>query len=125
VNWSGGKMHFSRIDRLQSQMIKELALIVEEDLKDRPPHMLTFIRSEISRDLRYAKVYFSVLGGGQEIETSMEFLKRHAGIIKKIMGKRMRIKHVPEISYIYDEAGESVSRIGEILDRLKDESDES
>jgi len=117
-------MHFSRVDRLQSQMIKELALIVEEDLKDRPPHMLTFTRSEISRDLRHAKVYFSVLGGGEEIEASMEFLKRHAGVIKKIIGKRMRVKHIPEIRYVYDETGDSVSRIGEILDKLKDEPDE-
>jgi len=117
-------MNFSRVDRLQSLMIKELASIVAEDLKDRPPHMLTFTRSEISRDLRHAKVYFSVLGGGEEIEISMEFLKRHAGIIKKIIGKRMRIKHMPEIRYVYDETGESVARIGEILDRLKDKSDE-
>ena len=117
-------MHFSRVDRLQSQMIKELALIVEEDLKDRPPYMITFTRSEISKDLRYAKVYFSVLGGEDEISAGMEFLKRHAGIIKKIIGNRMRLKHMPEIRYIFDKTGESVSKIGEILDRLKKESDE-
>ena len=117
-------MHFSRVDRLQSQMIKELALIVEEDLKDRPPYMITFTRSEISKDLRYAKVYFSVLGGEDEISADMEFLKRHAGIIKKIIGNRMRLKHMPEIRYIFDKTGESVSKIGEILDRLKKESDE-
>jgi len=117
-------MHFSRVDRLQSQMIRELALIFGEELKDRPPHMLTFTRSEISKDLRYAKVYFSVLGGEQEIEACMSFLKRHSGIIKRIIGSRMRIKNMPEISYIYDKTGENVSRIGEILDRLKDDLNE-
>lgn len=105
-------------------MIRELALIMEEELKDRPPYMITFTRSEISKDLRYAKVYFSVLGEDDQIDASMEFLKRHAGIIKKIIGKRMRLRHMPEIRYIYDKTGESVSRIGEILDRLKSESDD-
>lgn len=117
-------LEISRTDRLQSQMIRIMATLVDEELKDRPPHMVTFTRAEISRDLRHAKVYFSVLGGGEEIESCMAYLKRHAGIIKKMLGSRMRMKHMPEIKYLYDEAGENVARIGEILKRLKDGSDE-
>jgi len=117
-------MQYSRVDRLQSQMIKELARVVEEDLKDRPPHMLTFTRAEVSRDLRYAKVYFSVLGADDEIAACMTYLKRHAGIIKKIIGSKIRMKHMPEITYVYDETGANVARIGEILNRLKDERNE-
>jgi ribosome-binding factor A len=117
-------MQYSRVDRLQSQMIKELARVVEEDLKDRPPYMITFTRTEISRDLRYAKVYFSVLGSEDEIGACISFLKRHAGVIKKIIGSKMRIKHMPAITYVYDDTGENVARIGEILNRLKDERNE-
>lgn len=117
-------MQYSRVDRLQSQMIKELARVVEEDLKDRPPYMITFTRTEISRDLRYAKVYYSVLGSEEEIDACLTFLKRHAGIIKKLIGSKMRIKHMPEIKYIYDAAGDNVARIGEILNRLKDKQNE-
>lgn len=117
-------MQYSRVDRLQSQMIKELARIVEESLKDRPPYMLTFTRTEISKDLRYAKVYFSVLGSEGEIDACMTYLRRHAGVIKKLIGSRMRIKHMPEIRYVYDRAGDNVSRIGKILNELKDDKDE-
>lgn len=117
-------MHFSRVDRLQSQIIKELAVIVGEELKDRPPYLITFTRSEISKDLRYAKVYFSVLGGEEEIDACSGFLKRHAGIIKRIIGNRMRLRHMPELRYVFDKTGENVSRVGEILNRLKDDSDE-
>jgi ribosome-binding factor A len=117
-------MQYSRVDRLQSQMVKELASILEGDLKDRPPHMITITRTEISRDLRYAKVYFSVLGGEGEIDACMVFLKRHAGVIKKMIGSRMRIKHMPEITYVYDDTGDNVARIGEILNRLKDKKNE-
>ena len=117
-------MDISRIDRLQSQMIRALAAIVDEELKDRPPNMLTFTRTEISRDLRHAKVYFSVLGGGQEIEDCMAYLKRHGGIIKKILGSRMRMKHMPEIKYVYDDSGDNVARVNEILEQIKNETDE-
>jgi ribosome-binding factor A len=97
-------MQYSRVDRLQSQMIKELARVVEEDLKDRPPYMITFTRTEIG--------------------ACISFLKRHAGVIKKIIGSKMRIKHMPAITYVYDDTGENVARIGEILNRLKDERNE-
>lgn len=117
-------MHYSRVDRLQSQMIKELAEIMEGELKDRPPYMITFTRTEISRDLRYAKVYFSVLGGEGEISDCMSFLKRHSGVIKKMIGSRMRLKHMPEINYVYDDSVENVARIGEILNRLKEDRNE-
>lgn len=117
-------MNFSRVDRLQSQMTRELAMIVDEELKDRPPHMITFTRSEISKDLRYAKVYFSVLGGDEEIEASLEYLKRHAGVIKKMIGNKMRLKHMPELRYIYDKTGDNVLRIGEILSKIKNEPDQ-
>ena len=106
-------------------MIRDLASVLEEDLKDRPPHMITFTRSEISRDLRFAKVYFSVLGGEDEVSACLEFLKRHAGVIKKIIGNKMRLKHIPDIRYVYDKAGDNVLRIGEILNKIKIESDDN
>ncbi len=117
-------MDFSRVDRLQSQLVRDLAIIVSTELQDRPPFMLTFTRAEISKDLRYAKVYYSVLGDEDEIEKCFSYLKRHAGIIRKIVGKRMRIKHLPEISYIYDAAGDNVQRISDILSKLKAEENE-
>ncbi len=117
-------MDFSRVDRLQSQMIRELAAVISEDLKDVPPHMITFTRVEISRDLKHSKVYFSVLGDEDEIESCFSYLKGHAGIIRKMIGKRMRIKHLPEIKYVFDGSGDNVLRISEILNRLKENKNE-
>jgi ribosome-binding factor A len=54
----------------------------------------------------------------------MSYLKRHGGIIKKMLSPKMRMKHMPEIQYLFDEAVANVARVGEILERLKKESDE-
>jgi len=116
-------MDFSRVDRLQSQMIRELAGIVTEDLKDTPPFMITFTRSEISKDLKQAKVYFSVYGDDDAVERSFEFLKRHIGVIKKMLGNRMRIRHSPEIIFKYDDSTENVLRINELLNKIKNQDD--
>ena len=118
-------MDFSRVDRLQSQMIRDLAAIISEDLKDTPPHMITFTRTEISRDLKQAKVYFSALGDEAAVEQSFIFLKRHAGVIRKILGRRMRIKNNPELIFTYDNSSANVLRVGELLNEIKKKDDAS
>ncbi|HBY99772.1 MAG TPA: 30S ribosome-binding factor RbfA [candidate division Zixibacteria bacterium] len=112
-------MEFSRVDRLQSQIIKEISDIVANELRDTPPAMITFTRAEISRDLKYAKVYFSVLGKDDDMTPSFEFLKRHAGVIRHMVGKRMRIRFTPEITFHFDTSTAHVMRINEILEQIK------
>ncbi|MEE9555222.1 MAG: 30S ribosome-binding factor RbfA [candidate division Zixibacteria bacterium] len=118
-------MEFSRVDRLQSQMIRDLAAILSEDLKDVPPHMITFTRTEISKDLKQAKVYFSVLGDEAAVERSFIFMKRHAGVIRRILGRRMRIKHSPELIFTFDKSSAHVLKVGELLNEIKKQDDSS
>jgi ribosome-binding factor A len=118
-------MEFSRVDRLQSQIIKEISDIVANELRDSPPAMITFTRAEISRDLKYAKVYFSVLGPESEMAKGLDFLKRHAGVIRRMVGHRMRIRYTPEISFYFDASTEHVMRINSILEQLKRDENKS
>jgi ribosome-binding factor A len=112
-------MEFSRVDRLQSQLIREIADIVANELRDKAPSMITFTRAEVSRDFKYAKVYFSVLGSDKEVEKGFDYLKRHAGVIRRMVGRRMRIRFTPEISFYFDASTENVLRINEILEQIK------
>lgn len=112
-------MDFSRVDRLQSQIIKEISNIVANELRDQPPVMLTFTRAEVSRDLKYAKVYFSVLEPDKDSEQTFEYLKRHAGVIRRMVGQRMRIRFTPEITFHFDASIQHVMRINEILEQIK------
>lgn len=118
-------MDFSRVDRLQSQIIKDLAAVIMEDLKDNMPFMLTFTRAEMTRDLKYAKIFYSVLGKENAVEESLQFLKRHNGIIRKMLGKRMRIRRIPELLFRYDSSTDHVLRINELLKETKKREDDS
>ena len=118
-------MDFSRVDRLQSQMVRDLAAVIAEDLKDSIPYMLTFTRVEITRDLKYAKVFFSVLGKEKAVEESLDFLKRHNGIIRKMLGNRMRIRRIPELLFKYDGSTDHVLRINELLKESKKRENDS
>jgi ribosome-binding factor A len=112
-------MDFSRVDRLASQMLKEISDIVANELKDSPPAMTTFTRAEVTRDLKFAKVFYSVYGPEGKLEQCDEYLRRHTGVIRHMIGRRMRIRFLPEISFHYDASMENVMRINEILEQLK------
>ncbi len=118
-------MDFSRVDRLQSQMVRDLAAVIVEDLKDSIPYMLTFTRVEITKDLKYAKVFFSVLGKEKAVEESLDFLKRHNGVIRKMLGNRMRIKRIPELLFRYDGSTDHVLRVNELLKEAKKRENDS
>lgn len=118
-------MDFSRVDRLQSQMVRELAAVITEDLKDSTPYMLTFTRVEISKDLKYARVFFSVLGKEGAVDESLDFLKRHNGVIRRMLGKRMRIRRIPELSFKYDSSTDHVLRVNELLKESKKRENDS
>ena len=117
-------MEFSRADRLQSQIVKEITEIIAMDLRDRPPCMITITRSEMSRDLRHAKVLFTVLGSEEMIDKALVYLKKHVNVIRHFIGQRMRIKHLPELLFQYDTGGDNTSRILNILEQLKKEDEQ-
>jgi ribosome-binding factor A len=100
-------------------MVREISDILASELRDRPPVMITFTRGEVTRDLKYAKIYFSVLGSEDDITKGIEYLKRHAGVIRRMVGRRMRIRFTPEITFLYDASTEHVMRINDILEQLK------
>ncbi len=112
-------MEFSRVDRLQSEIVKEISAIVSDELRDKAPAMISFTRAEITRDLRHAKIYFSAFGTEDCIDSSLEYLRRHGGVIRRMIGQRMKIRYSPELSFHHDIATEHVMRINEILEQLK------
>jgi ribosome-binding factor A len=121
-------MDFSRADRIQSQIIKELSLIVSNELKDKPPVMITFTRAEISRDLKYAKVYFSAFGDEEEMSKAHRFLIGRIRVFRRLLGGRIRMRQVPELRFVYDDSAENVLRINKLLNEIdlkeEDEHDE-
>jgi ribosome-binding factor A len=112
-------MEFSRVDRLQSQIQKEISDIVANELRDTPPAMITFTRVEVTRDLKYSKVYFSAFGADEKKEKCAEYLKRHAGAIRYLLGRRVRMRILPEFTFYYDASIDHVMRINEILEKIK------
>ncbi|WP_413283830.1 30S ribosome-binding factor RbfA [Vibrio sp. MA40-2] len=94
---------FSRTQRVSQQLQKELALILQREVRDSRIGMVTISDVEVSRDLAYAKVFVTFLCvGDQTPETSLAALKEHETHVRMMLGKRIRLRLTPEVRFTYD-----------------------
>ncbi|QIW15977.1 ribosome-binding factor A [Pasteurellaceae bacterium RH1A] len=97
---------FSRADRVAQELQKEIAIILQREVKDPRIGMVTVSDVEISRDLAYAKVFVTFLFDNDEsaVERGLEGLNKASGYIRTLVGKAMRLRIVPELRFLYDQS---------------------
>ena len=107
---------YSRTSRVSQQVQKELARILQQEVKDPRIGMVTISGVDITRDLAYAKVFVTFLTiGDQTNEESLEGLNAASGYIRKLLGKAMRLRIVPEVRFTFDETLTEGLRISELV----------
>jgi ribosome-binding factor A len=108
-------MGTKRAARVKEAMKKEISDILQREIKDPGIGFVTLTDVEVSKDLRYVNVYVSVYGSEESKKESMEALERAKGFIRTEIGKRIRLRHTPEISFHFDDSMERSERIFRIL----------
>lgn len=110
-----------RPERVQEALRQEISRVVQNELKDPRLGFLTITKVELTRDLRYAKVYFSVLGEMKDKQLALKGLNSAKGYIKNMIGERINLRFVPEVVFKIDESLEHTKEIYDLLDRIKKE----
>lgn len=104
-----------RAERVSDEIQRRLTDIIRGTLKDpRISFLSSITRVQMSADLRYARVYLSVMGTAQEQEDSIAALKHAAGFLRRELGVDLRLRHTPELHFVLDhsiEEGDHVLRI--------------
>lgn len=97
---------FKRSDRVAQELKKEVAIILQREVKDPRIGMVTVSDVEVSRDLAYAKIFVTFLFDSDQaaIEQGMAGLEKASPYIRGLVGKAMRLRIVPELRFIYDES---------------------
>lgn len=106
-----------RVNRVRELLLRELSDIVSR-LKDPRIGMVTVVDTGISRDLRYATMYVSVLGSETQKQETLAALESARGFMRREIARRISLRFVPELRIEYDETGERAARITELLDGL-------
>lgn len=111
-----------RNSRINEEVRKELSEIIRDDLKDpRISAMVSITKVDVTKDLRYAKVYVSIFGKEEEKESTLTALKNSAGFLRKEIGSRINLRYTPQIIIELDNSIEHGMHIDELLHKIKGE----
>lgn len=113
-----------RHTRVAEEIKREVSMIIAQEVKDPRLGMLSITDVQVSRDLSFAKIYFSILGDEKERELTLAGLNRATGFIRTELAKRIRVRHTPEISFHYDPSLEQGARINALLKDLNPSKEE-
>lgn len=108
-----------RINKINEEMRRELSAIMREVKDSRIPMMTSIVAVNVTNDLSYAKVYVSVMGNEEVQKKALEGLKSAAGFMRRELGRKMTIRHTPELVFELDRSIEHGAHINEVISSLK------
>lgn len=114
-----------RIEKVAEKLRHELSKIIQQELKDPRIGFVTITGVNVTRDLRLARVYFSVLGDKVQKERVQKGLESAAGFIRKLIGQRVRLRYTPDLEFRLDESIEYCQHIDEVLRKIEEEKKEN
>ena len=110
--------------RINSEVQREMSSIIREDLKDPRIHPMTSVMAvEVTPDLKFAKIFVSVLGNDEEKEKTMEGLKKSASFARHQLAKRMNLRNTPELTFVLDTSIEYGVTMSKKIDELKEKEE--
>ena len=112
-----------RIEKLQELIKQETSKMLLYDIKDPRIGFVTVTDVEMTGDLREAKIFVSIMGNEEQIKSSMEGLQSALGFVRREIGKRIRLRFTPEISFAPDKSLDYSEHIQKILLQIEKERD--
>ncbi len=103
-----------KLERLSSDFVKVISEIIAKEVKDETVKFVTITDCEITNDLSFARVYFTVLDMDKKDEI-IKSLERAKSFIRGELSKRVEIRHTPELRFIFDESIEYGNKIDKII----------
>lgn len=107
-----------RVEKLQELMKQEISDIIFHELKDPRIGFVTVTSVACTEDLREAKIYVSIMGEEQRVRESLAGLSRALGFVRREIGRRIRLRFTPEISFALDTSLNYSDHIQRILNTI-------
>ena len=109
-----------KTDRIGSNLVKEISYILANDIKDKDINFVTITDCKVTNDLSFAKVYYTVFDLDKKKEID-DALKNASGYIRHLLCDRVDIRHIPELTFVYDESIEYGKKIENIIEEIHEE----
>ncbi len=112
-------MNKQRITRINEEILRETAILIRSKLRDPKISAMTSVtKVETTADLKYCKIYVSVLGNEEDKANVMEGLKHATGFIRRELAASINLRVTPELKFNLDESLEYGMRISRLIDEV-------
>jgi ribosome-binding factor A len=109
----------SRPDRVADLIRAELALLLTREVHDPGIGFVTITRVQMTPDLQQARVFYTALGDDQARKGTARAIERAGPFLRRQIGSRLRLKRVPELTFLYDESIAGQDRIEQLLNEIR------
>ncbi len=109
-----------RTERVGGQLREEISLAIQRVVKDPRIRGVTVTDVELSKDLRYARVYYSVIGEDERKEEARRGLQSARGLIRRELGRNLPLRYVPDMEFFFDASFEHADHIENLLRKIQD-----
>lgn len=119
------KKNSIKYSRMNGEVQREISRIISREIKDPRIHQMTSVVSvEVTPDLKFAKVFVSVLGSDEEKENTYKGLISAASTIRSLLAKSLNLRNTPELKFIMDNSIEyGINMSKKIDDLIKEETE--
>ncbi len=114
----------NRLGRINEEVMREIATLIPT-LKDPRIHIMTSItRADVTPDMRYARLFVSVLGDESALKESIKGLKSAAGYLRRELSRKLQLRYTPELVFVADDSITHGVHIMELIDSVSDKNQE-
>lgn len=107
---------FKRSERVAGQIRRDLAKLIQQELKDPEVGFVSLSDVEVTRDLSHAKVFITVFEP-EKAQESLKALRRASSFLRSRLAKELRLRHMPELHFEHDDSVEKGSHIDELISK--------
>lgn len=116
---------FPRSRRIADQIQREISDLIRGEVKDPRIGMVTLTDVEVTRDLHHAKIFFTSLGDTEAVQDCLKALNQAAGFLRGELSRRLSMRQVPDLHFVYDPTVERGVRLSTLIDSaVRDSQDE-
>jgi len=109
---------FERCDRVARQLQQTLSDLLKKNVQDPRIKMATITEVKLSRDLRIAKIYFTIYGGEKNKDDAIDGFKSALGYVKRKLASELKLRYMPDLRFYFDESFDYSAHINNVLKSL-------
>jgi len=108
---------FSRTKRVGDQIQRDLAQLIQKEIKDPRVGMVTVTAVEVTKEYEKAKVFVTTFGDSNATKETVDALNQAAGYLRKQLGSRLTVRRVPQLNFVHDVSVEQGNNLSALINK--------